>query len=488
MLNWSGTTFLVFFIIFQIQGQSPSTPCCESPKGGIVWSSTSPNITVDELVSACAPILWFSPDEPLLYDKHWDQIAIPEPFPFDTTISGPVVYYRLREILGEVDSTHLLEKHPPKEGNSILKLNLILGIKLDFFFYYSSEEGLGSHLHDIEGAEFRLEVNHNTECDECPYTIRVRRIVALAHGLEWYDNILEVDKYTIFPMTILVEEGKHASCTDKNGDGYFTPGFDVNRQKNDAWAVRDVIRSGILFTGKYEAWMTKVRPDGYYVLPPLPKNSPHYQRFINDDRQRDKAAVYKIRPLPDYKLAQDEKLRDLMKSKKYHNWPIINEANTAKVVGDFLKEENFLNSLGFNYRYDGQHGFSVVFPLLIVKSVHEPLSGGWLVQRLYFKGPHLRDIGHNILYTPSGSRWIDPYFAIGYEVDRSTAEIIGSSAKWDLTLETGIKLRVNFEHTPLKFLRRLGTKFWGLRTGIQYVGFSEIEKLRFAIELGAGRW
>jgi len=198
--------------------------------------------------------------------------------------------------------------------------------------------------------------------------------------------------------------------------------------------------------------------------------------------------VYKIRPLPHYKLAQDEKLRDLMKSKKYHNWPIINEANTTKVVGDFLKEENFLKSLGFNYRYDGQHGFSVVFPLLIVKSVHEPLSGGWLVQRLYFKGPHLRDIGHNILYTPSGSRWIDPYFAIGYEIDRSTAEIIGSSAVWDLTLETGIKLRVNFEHTPLKFLRRLGTKFWGLRTGIQYVGFSDIEKLRFAIELGAGRW
>ena len=55
MLNWSGTTFLVVFIIFQIQGQSPSTPCCESPNGGIVWSSTSSTITVDELVSACAP-------------------------------------------------------------------------------------------------------------------------------------------------------------------------------------------------------------------------------------------------------------------------------------------------------------------------------------------------------------------------------------------------------------------------------------------------
>ena len=67
---------------------------------------------------------------------------------------------------------------------------------------------------------------HILRCEACPtphYALRIDRTIAKAHGFLWYDNNLVTDKYTLFPMTILFEEGKHASCTDKNRDGVYAP-------------------------------------------------------------------------------------------------------------------------------------------------------------------------------------------------------------------------------------------------------------------------
>ena len=100
------------------------------------------------------------------------------------------------------------------------------------------------------------------------------RVTAEAHGLRWFYNVVETDRYTRFPMHLLVEEGKHGMCTDKNSDGYYTPGFDVNKRINDAWGLRDIIRGGALFTGDYKAWMSKVRRPEHRVFPPLPEDSP----------------------------------------------------------------------------------------------------------------------------------------------------------------------------------------------------------------------
>ena len=46
-----------------------------------------------------------------------------------------------------------------------------------------------------------------------------------AHGIAWYTNALNVDKNrdTLLPVSILWEEGKHASAPDRNGDGAYTP-------------------------------------------------------------------------------------------------------------------------------------------------------------------------------------------------------------------------------------------------------------------------
>jgi hypothetical protein len=110
-------------------------------------------------------------------------------------------------------------------------------------------------------------------------------------------------------MTILVEEGKHASCTDRNGDLQYSPGYDINRRINDAWGIRDIIRSGSLITGSYASWMTKARSPDYLVVPPLPPDSPLYSRFAKDRRRltQDKA-VYQVRSFPSSEIAADDPL------------------------------------------------------------------------------------------------------------------------------------------------------------------------------------
>lgn len=45
------------------------------------------------------------------------------------------------------------------------------------------------------------------------------------------------------PLHVLVEEGKHATSPDRNADGLYSPGYDVNRRTPDAWGIRDTLRN-----------------------------------------------------------------------------------------------------------------------------------------------------------------------------------------------------------------------------------------------------
>ena len=60
---------------------------------------------------------------------------------------------------------------------------------------------------------------------------------------------------------------KHASCTDKNGDGVYTPGYDVKVRINDAWGVRDVLGQGVLFSGGFESWFAETGVPKHRVYP-----------------------------------------------------------------------------------------------------------------------------------------------------------------------------------------------------------------------------
>ncbi len=141
-------------------------------------------------------------------------------------------------------------------------------------------------------------------------------------------------------------------------------------------------------------------------------------------------------------------------------------------------------SLAIALYTDGQGaGVSWVFPFFILKNLEDPLTGGFLVWRMYLKD-RLRDFGWMLLYAPSASRWIDTYLAAGVEWD---SQLVNGTRRRDadFVFETGLKFRANISGTPLKFLT-LFTDFWGLRLGIKNTGFFDIERFTYVFEIGAG--
>ncbi len=454
---------------------------------GLVWYGDDSLLTFEKIAALCAPILWFSPDEPLIKGKKFGEIRVPMAFPFEEPVDTPVVYYRLRRILIREDAEwHDLEIDPKDPGSTKLDISKLAGLDLDFFFYYPTEEGFGGHDHDVESVEMKILFGKKDLLKDDVYVMAVWKVVAKAHGILWYDNTLVVDEYTLFPLTILVEEGKHASCTDKNGDGYYTRGYDVNRRINDAWGVRDIIRSGGLATGGFESWMAKVRQEGDGVFPPLPEDSPHWENNAEDGVFAPRYAKYELRPFPTSEKAADD-LKPFIDNKGYSDWPEFEEFDDFEQFSSWVSDEKFMKSLAIAYRYDGDNGIVFNFPLFIVKNFEEPMSGGWIVNRLYFKDYKLRDIGYNLLFTASASRWVDPYFAVGFEYDvYDTAG--GTESRWLFVTEPGIKFRANLKHSKLKFLSKLGTDFWGLRIGVKYTGAWEFSQIGYVVEIGAGVW
>jgi hypothetical protein len=471
--------------------------CCQVGEGAqTIWEGTDPIMSFRELASYCGPILWFSPDEPNLERAKGADIRVPMAFPFEEQVDSPLVYYRVRTLLHRTDSDNpVIYRDHANRLDTQIDLSALVGIDLDYFFYYPSEEGLGAHKHDVEAVFFKIYVHR---CEGCPaqrYALYVERTIAKAHGLNWYDNTLVTDQYTEFPMTILVEEGKHASCTDKNHDGIYTPTFDVNRRINDAWGVRDIMRSGGLYTGGFQAWMAKVRPPEYRIFPPLPADSNLRENFTENGVYAPGLAIYEVRPFPRPEEVDTEKeptLLHFIDDKGDENWPEVLEANDVRALLGWLDEERFINSLSFAYRRDGvnygsrEHtgGISFLFPLLVVKNVADPIAGGWFVNRIYVKDKKLRDIAWNLLYTTSASRWVDGYFAVGWEWDEDDL----GDKHTDMMTETGVKFRLNMSHTPLSFLSKLGTDFWGVRVGVKNKGIFNWDAMGYAIEIGAGVW
>ena len=477
----------------------PSAACCLheelAQKRGVIWTGADTIMTIERLAAYAAPILWFSPDEPLLKlrrtkgEARGREILIPEPFPFEDDPGGPVVYYRVRRILLRTDAPGggAFVESPDLRGESRVDLAKISGIDLDFFFYYSKDFGGGTHVHDVESVETRLAVAQRPGCGECPWVLGLLQATGKAHGIQWYDNTLAVDGATSLPAHVLVEEGKHASCTDRNADGYYTPGFDVTERVNDAWGVRDTLGTGTFFTGQYQSWMTKVRSEDTRVFPPLPADSPLREPLTRDGLYSPDNAVYVLRPYPSPERAAPD-LKPYIADKGDPGWPEVAPDNDAERFETWLRDESFAKSWALSFRADGDLGLSLAFPLLIFKNVQDPLSGGWLVNRVYFKDTDLRDFGWLLHYTGSASRWVDGYVAAGWERD-VVDEADGSTRARNLFVtETGVKLRVNIHHTPLRFLAKLGTDFWGLRVGIRMVDLWDFDRIGYVLEFGAGSW
>ena len=298
-----------------------------------------------------------------------------------------------------------------------------------------------------------------------------------AHGVLWYDNTLESDADTRSPLHIMVEEAKHASCPDKNGDGMYTPGYDVNTRINDAWGVRDIIRSGGLFAASWQSWMAKIRWPRHRVFPPLPEDSPRRGEQYTAGGYTGDNAVYELRPFPTAEKADDH-LAPFITGKGYPDWPDVDEVDTLEKFGDWMSDDSWVKSFSLALRIDGNLGISFMFPFFVFKNFEEPMGGGYILHRVYLTGDKLDEWGYTAVYTPSASRWVDFYTGLGFE-NRVDINPDGTSdSRYDFLYETGLKFRVNIMHTPLKLGRHLGTDFWGVplrrpfsgRDGHQWAG------------------
>ena len=464
---------------------------------GNFWQGTRRTMTLRELASYAAPVYWLSPDEPTMGRKARKDLRVPAALPFETQPESPVVYYQLDELNGtpEADGAPFV-RNEKDMGASVIDLRNTSTIRLKYITYFPVEEGVGQHAHDIEPTEFRILVGRSNgpmareygyRCDNEFYLMRIMRVTGEAHGNRWYYNVLDVDQSTVLPIHLLIEEGKHASATDKNADGYFTPGYDVSVRPNDAWGVRDTIRGGTLFSGQFESWMAKIRRPEHRALPPLPADSRLIAPLIGKVDSLDEHATYELRPLPSSTLAKgDSLLEHKIAEKEVKNWPVVNErVSLSGPLHDWFTEGRQLRPFSFAAMYDGDVGVSVAVPLLLVKTVHEPLTGGYLVHRFTFQDNNFRDLSWMLMYTPSASRWIDKYVAVGFETDRS-ADPDGDGVKQterDFALELGFKFRFRMPHSL-----GLVTNFWGFRVGMKNVGAVNVDHIKYVFEFGAGVW
>lgn len=273
----------------------------------------------------------------------------------------------------------------------------------------------------------------------------------------------------------------------------YTPGYDVTKNINDAWGVRDIETSGRLYTGQYQAWMTKKRTKASLLFPPIQPGDTFYEDFAQKFDPNEGNDVYELRPYPDYlELQVPEDLDHFMNDKKPHKWPVPIKAKAKNAFVRQSQTADSYKSISFAYRRDNTESISLALPLLLFKNVSAPLTGGWLFNKVYIGNEDATNdlyttfIGHQIVHTPSASRWVDPYIGMGYEIYDSNPERLITDYKGIFVSEIGLKLRVNVVHTPLKFLRHLGTEFWGLRFGWKNVGFQQFSHSGFVIEFGAG--
>jgi hypothetical protein len=126
----------------------------------VLWRAADKDFTIDMLAHLAAPVLWFSPDEPL-----YRAGAIPP-----EAISGdgalPIVYYNIRYIeLTSAASAALydqLRSAGPElrelpwsftPHGAVLNATLIKRVIIRYFFHYQEDYGFGGHIDDLESAD-----------------------------------------------------------------------------------------------------------------------------------------------------------------------------------------------------------------------------------------------------------------------------------------------------------------------------------------------
>jgi hypothetical protein len=164
------------------------------------------------------------------------------------------------------------------------------------------------------------------------------------------------------------------------------------------------------------------------------------------------------------------------------------EGSADRALSELSRPDSWLSP---SFRLAGRAiGAGVVFKGL-------DLRQGWIVPRATFSN---QDVTAEMMFTPSASRWADYYVSGGvrrqyvtthetrtFDTDQGTQEINAIiTPNWKIVVETGFKFRANLPNRMRPFV--LGYTFGGMRFGVQALGFTQIDQLRFIWEIGAGAW
>ena len=137
---------------------------------------------------------------------------------------------------------------------------------------YPKDCGFGGHTHDLEVLDVRFRLGS----EDGNSVARIADIAGAAHGVGWYTNELDVTRTDrlLLPIRVFVEEGKHASAPDRDGNGVYDPRSDVNRFPINASGVRDQNPFNFKFASGYEPDMFKPRTATTQVWPAHRREAP----------------------------------------------------------------------------------------------------------------------------------------------------------------------------------------------------------------------
>jgi hypothetical protein len=502
---------------------------------GVIWCAPhkesdkgSNTVSAQMFAEQAAPILWFSPNEPLFSTTP----HLPQPLPGDETKDSAVVYYRISEVL-----LKLRGQKSASSGNfDRLELDNIKKLTLKYYFYYSKDIGFGGHLHDLESVRFDinftvrdetgLEITDTAHKGPRYYVANISKIIGAAHGVTWYGNQLDLgknEKDTSLPVTLFVEEGKHATSPDRNADGFYSPGYDVNYRYSDAWGVRDLLGSGQLGSAKYEGAMTKPRrPEHMIKVKPTETNTVQCLLQPYTGEHKDKLMLskreYKLTPARVFETKKEQDIRfkreqaqqkaegKKLKDDKIAGWmkdAEFGEMEDEKYVAKPPKQpegdssllrawrfgngvernEELWDAIPITLRAEGrQYGFSILPP---VGRYQVFFLDGYFLPKINVMFPNARDTripGRKIdrpvrfsleaMYTPSASRTFDWYTTAGAEWERPDQSV---SYATKFVTEGGLRFRFNLTKLLV-----------GGRIGLRVTGFPEARSPRLIFELGTG--
>ena len=508
-------------------------------------------MSLRRLAEVTAPILWLSPREFLLLEFRPGDA----PGQVDRPNGRNTVYYRIRRVrLKNPPSAEASGGKPPEERQLSrmdearvqqpqrissespegLPLEELDYVYITFFFYYPEDCGVGGHPHDLEAMEVRVRMRRacRTSAD-CEYLPRAQRssadvcwpaaqlesVSGSAHGVGWYTNTLQVlsTRDTVLPLVALVEENKHATSPDRDGDGTYMPHYDVNRQSNDAWGIRDVAGTGKLGGSAFSAELSRTRRPNTQICPPSPSARliKHYSGSLpglepNGDsggclkngrayqlvESRIDPVCTRLETLRASESGSDERLYGFLDSKKFcapDNDTEVLPPRPAAIANLFaaLRKvspgpdgqygfQSVAERFSFAYRYDEGNGVSAIVPV----GGELPFLGGWAIMRMNLiaatlNRPHrFSSTSYEVMYAPSASRPFDWYVAVGGERLHDPQTDVSN---WEAVEEIGIRYRFSAER--VRFLR-----FLGGRVGLRANSMTRPQNVRFVYEFGAGAW